>query len=395
MKGFAWFRFGGTMLLLCAMTSVAADSGDLLSVSAGVTHTQFNNLFKRPSDGSAGSVSNDNLTVRQIGISARKQLSLQTFELGMTLVDNRYDQFDALNSRSDSHNAAWRWQFTPRISGGISSTRQQSQTDFADFRGAGQNLRTTETRRLNADWNVMGGWTVGAGRTNTKAINSQTFLQDASSEQLSTDIVLKYSFPSGSTLAWTDSATKGDYGRAADPLTLSDSRFSERRDSLSLVWPITGKTKLSASLGHVSRKNQNFSARDFGGRNSSLGLAWAATGKINLTLNHSHATESWEDTFSSLSERESTGLSGSWQMTGKIAMRASMDIETRTFGGFARLPVTFDRIDRTNKKAITLTWAALNNVNATATLQKSKRNSNSSGLDYADQLMTVSISATF
>lgn len=101
-------RFSLGALFIFAITPAAAGSEDLLSVNAVVSRTYFDNLFKRPSDASAGSVSRDQLTTTQVTVAARKSISLQGFDLSATLVDNSYRKFDSLNSQNNNYNAAWR-----------------------------------------------------------------------------------------------------------------------------------------------------------------------------------------------------------------------------------------------------------------------------------------------
>ena len=182
-------RFSLGALLVLAITPAVAGADDLFAANVVVSRTYFDNLFKRSSD--AG-VSRDQLTSTQVTVAARKSVSLQGFDLSATLVDNRYRKFDSLNSQNNNYSAAWRWQVTPHLTGTISSSRQQSQSDFADFRGTGQNLRTSEARRANAEWNIIGGWTVVTGLTQSKQINSQTIDEDASNKQQVTDHVNKH-----------------------------------------------------------------------------------------------------------------------------------------------------------------------------------------------------------
>ncbi len=385
-------RFSLGALLLIAITPAVAGAEDLFSANVVVSRTYFDNLFKRSSD--AG-VSRDQLTSTQVTVAARKSVSLQGFDLSATLVDNSYRKFDSLNSQNNNYSAAWRWQVTPHLTGTISSSRQQSQSDFADFRGTGQNLRTSESRRANAEWNIIGGWTVGTGLTQSKQINSQTFVEDASNEQRVADVLVRYAFLSGTTIALNRSKSNGDFSRAPNPLTLSDSRFSDTREDFSLAWPVTGKTRLTAGLGRVSRQYENFGVRDFAGRNGNLSLAWAATAKTSLTLARTRTTDSWEDTASSFAIRNSTDLSGNVLLSGKLSMRASIGRETRTFGGFALVPAAFSRIDKTGRESLSLSWTPMRSVTVTASIQQSRRASTTPGTDYSDRSATMSATASF
>ncbi len=379
------------MLLLCAMTSVAADSGDLLSVNAGITKTQDDNLFKRPSDGSFGSISNDRLTTSRVGIKAQKAISLQSFEFSATLVDISYEQLRSLNSQNNNFSAAWHWQITPYLTGNVSSTRQQTQSDFADFRGTGQNQRTSETRGINAKLNVSGRWTLGLGTTSTSQANSQDFVQDPGSDQVSTDISLNYAFPSGKSLAFTRTTSRGDY--KGGTALVGNNSFTERRNDVNFGWPFTGKTKFSANLGRVSRKTENSNARDFNGSNGGLIVSWTPSGKTSISFGKTRATEAWQDVSSSSVVRDGTSLSGNWQATPKLNVRATVSRQKQDYG--AGSTTSNGRIDKIGSELVAVEWSALRNVTVSASATKSRRSSTASGFDYDSKITTISASVSF
>lgn len=383
------FSLGGLILVLA--TGANGANGDLLAVKAGITRTQDDNLFKRPSDGSLGGISSERLTTTQIGITAQKAVSLQSFELSATLVDTSYEQFKTLDSRNNNYSAAWHWQLTPHFTGKVSSSRQQTQTDFADFRGAGQNQRTSEAQRVDANLNFYGGLTLGVGKSKMSQSNSQNFVQDPSNEQVSTDISLKYAFPSGKSLAFLSTTSNGGY--KGGTALVGNSSFSERRNDLHFSWPIADKTTLSANLGRVSRKIESSSARDFNGSNGGVSVSWRPTGKTSILFGQTRATEAWQDVSSSSVVRDSTSLSGTWQMSSKLALRASVSRQKQDFGAGSTSPN--GRIDNIGSELVTIEWSALRNVMVSATAQKSRRISNVPGFDYNAKIATVSASVSF
>ena len=385
-------KSGLAVLLYLLSTVASADAGDLISATIGVNRSHLDNIFKRPSDGSRGIVASDRLTTKQLGLSIKKAISLQSFELGATLTDNRYEQQQGLDSRNTGYNVAWRWQLSPYLNGALSATRQQAQTDFADFRGTGQNLRTTDTRRASVDFKVGGGWVIGVGATKTIQSNSQAFNQDPGSDQDAGDISLRYGFKSGASIALTASRSRGDYHRSPDPITQSDSRFTELRKQLQLELPLTEKLRASLGLGNLERANENFSVRDFRGRNHNVSLSWALTQKLNLTLVQSTASESWQDNAGSFSVRDSSSLGASWTVLPKVTVRARHDRENRSFDGFALVPAAVGQVEQSKKSSFSVDWAARNNFSISLTAQGSRRNSNAAGLDYRDRTTTLGAS---
>ena len=381
--------------MLLATTAAVGDSGDLFALNVGVSKKHDDNLFKRPADGSRGALDSDNSTSTQLDLSLNKQFSLQRVAVKLGLTDTRYQTFKTLDSRNDNHSASWQWQFTPQLTGNLSATRSQAQTDFADFRGGGQNTNTTETKRLDGNWQIMGGWNLGAGASRTKSVNSQTFQQNDSSDQRIADANLTYKFTSGSSIALLTSTSRGEQLRAADPVTLRDNRFQERRSDLKLNWPITGKTTLTGGVGNVRRTHDTFSARDYSGSNGDASLNWAATAETRFTFIRSRATESWEETNSNFSIRDLTGLSASWTITPKVSVAASLNRTRLSFGGDIPGLPTNSRLDRTQTRSLGINWAPHTKIKLGASISDDRRESTLVSTDYRSKTAMLTGSIEF
>jgi exopolysaccharide biosynthesis operon protein EpsL len=395
MKGAKSIRLSVGALTLLAVASCFADSGDLLALNIGLTRDQDNNLFRRPENGSLGPIASDQITTTRLDLSLNKQYSLQRLKLKLGLTDNRYETFKALNSLNENFSADWQWQATSKISGNLSSSRSQSQTDFADFRGGGQNIRTTETKRLDSNWQATGGWSLGAGVSRTGAINSQTFQQDSSSEQSIVDGNLTYRFASGRSLALLVSNSRGKTPGVADPVTLSDNRFSVRQHDLKLNWPISGVTTLSGGVGQVRRTHDNFSVRDYFGINGNAVVNWAPTGKTQFTLTRSRAVESWQESNSSFAVRNLTGFAASWLATPKVSIRANANWTERRFGGDIPGQPINDRIDKILSTSLGIDWTAHNKIRLGAMVINERRDSTLASTDYRSRRATLTANIEF
>jgi exopolysaccharide biosynthesis operon protein EpsL len=395
MKGARSIRLSVGALTLLAVASCFADSGDLLALNIGVTRDQDNNLFRRPENGSLGPIASDQITTTRLDLSLNKQYSLQRLKLKLGLADNRYETFKALNSLNENFSADWQWQVTSKISGNLSSSRSQSQSDFADFRGGGQNIRTTDTKRLDGNWQATGGWSLGAGVSRTRAINSQTFQQDSSSEQSIVDGNLTYKFASGRSIAFLVSNSRGEQPSIADPLTLSDNRFRVLQQDLKLNWPVSGVTTLSGGLGQVRRKHDNFSVRDYSGINYNGSVNWNPTGKTQITLMRSRSVENWQETNSSFSIRDLTGIIASWMATPKISIRAKTDWTKRSFGGEVPGQPINDRIDKMLSASLGVDWTVHSKIRFGASISNERRDSTLVNTDYRSNKATLTANIEF
>lgn len=392
MKGAESLRLTSGTLMLLISAGAFADSGDLLALNIGVIRKYDENISKVPANGSVGPVENDGSTSTQLNLSLNKQYSMQRLTLKIGLSDNRYDTLKDLNSLGENNSAAWQWQLTPYLSGDLTASHSKSQSDFADFRGSGQNISTVDSRHFGANWQLTGGWSLGAGVANTRNKNSQTFEQNPSSTQDIADANLTYKFPSGSSIALLSSNSRGDQSGAADPATLSDNRFRERHYDLRLNWPFSGVTTLSGGLGQVRRTQGAFSYTLFSGN---AALNWAATGKTQFTLTLSRIPESWQQINSSYSIRDRAALAGSWSITPKVSMRANASWEERSFGGEIPGQPSNDRIDKTLLSSLGIDWAAYTKIRLGASISKERRRSTVDSNDYHSRAATLSANIEF
>jgi exopolysaccharide biosynthesis operon protein EpsL len=388
MKGAESIRLAVGALMLLAMAKGFADSGDLLALNINLTRDHDDNLFRRPADGTLGPIVTDAITSTRFDLSLNKQYSLQRLMLKVGLTENRYETFKALNSLNENLSAEWQWQVTPKVSGSISAIRSQAQSDFADFRGNGQNIRTTDTKRIDGNWQVAGGWIVGAGFSRTSAINSQSFQQESSNEQSILNGNLTYKFASGSSIALLSSNSRGEQPGDANPVTLSDNRFRIHKYDLNLVWPISGLTTLSGGVGQVQRVHDNFSVRDFTGFNGNAMLAYAITAKSRLTLTGSRVTDSWHELNSSYSIRNLIGLAASLTVTPKVSTRANVSWTKQSFGGDIPGQPTNQRIDNARSTSLGIDWAAHTKIRLGASIGEERRNSTLVGNDYLTRKVT-------
>jgi exopolysaccharide biosynthesis operon protein EpsL len=395
MTGTKSIRLSVGALALLAATNGLADSGDALALNIGLTRDQDNNLFRRPANGNFGPIVSDGITTTRFDFSLNQQYSLQRLLLKIGLADTRYETFKALNSLNENFSAEWQWQVTPRVSGNISTSRNAAQSDFADFRGGGQNIRTTDTRRLDGNWQATGGWSLGAGVSQIRAINSQTFQQDSSSEQSSFDGNLTYKFASGRSIALLISNSRGEQPGIADPVTLNDNRFRVHQQDLKLNWPISGVTTLSGGVGQVRRTHDNFSIRDFSGINGNAIVNWAPTGKTQFTLTRSRAVENWQESNSSFSVRDLTGIAASWATTPKISIRGNVNLTERRFGGDIPGQPINNRIDRTLSASLGIDWVAHNKLKLGATINEEQRDSTLANTDYRSRKTTLTATIDF
>lgn len=373
-------------LVFAALSALIAQgaiggSQDVFLVSASIGRTHDSNLFKRPPDGSLGTVDSDDITTGRLNATARIPVSLQLFDLTAGVTTNDYRRFSQNDSTNENYSATWRWQMLRNLSGILATERLQTQTEFSDFRGDVQNQRTTDAHKFGANWSLTDQSTVGLAITGKKERNSQNFVQQESNRQTIGEISFRHSLPNGASGALTHSRSNGENADGTD--------FTLRNTDIHINWPLSNKTILSSKYGRVSRSNPGLESRDFSGNNGGIDLSWLATSKTTLTLSHVRTTESWLDTGSSFTVRDATSILVNWQASATVVARSTINRERQRFDG---APATNSRRDTTNRQSVTLEWAPWQNASIGGSIQNARRESNDGLFNYKD--LTASLNGT-
>lgn len=377
----------GIALLAPPLHTAASEGQDVVVLTAGLTRAHDNNLFRRPANGSLGEVAGDNITTSRVGVTARLPVSLQLFEFNAGVSASDHERFSDNDATNNSFGTTWRWRLSRELSGSLGADRQQTQTEFSDFQGNTQNQRTTDTQRFSTSYAVTDRFTFGAALTGKRERNSQTFVQQVSNRQTIGELSVKHTLPVGVSLELARSRSDGEND--------DGSEFSVDNSDIRLAWPLSTKTSLTSSYGHVSRKYATSAERDFSGNSGSLNLSWQATSKSSVSISATRSTEPWQDARSSFTVRSATNIQGSWQASAKIAVLASLGRETQAFRGAVTAPATSDRRDTTNRQSATLNWAPWQNVSIAVSLQYARRESSDEGFNYSDLLSSLTGNLTF
>ncbi|ACT48702.1 exopolysaccharide biosynthesis operon protein EpsL [Methylotenera mobilis JLW8] len=365
---------------------VFADEQDVFNVIAGVNRQYDNNLFR-----TSASEQSDQITTSFAGIRVDKPYSLQRFKFDLTQTAYRYQKADYLDFDATEYKAAWLWALTPYLTGNLSANRAQSLNSFTDYTNQKlQNIRTTETRRFDADWSPYGNWHLLAGLTHYTLENGQVFQAESDYTQNSVDAGVKYVYRSGTTTSLIMHDKKGVYdNRALNASNLSDTGFDEREVEAGLNWILSGKSRLDVKASYVDRNHDHFSQRDYARPAGSVIFVWTPTGKIKVSVNASRQVASFQTNYSSYTTRDTLMLSPTWAITNKINIQASAGIARRSFDGQSVVANT-DREDTEKSVSLGVNWTPLRSVTIGANLQHSKRDSSLQNFDYKDTAASIS-----
>ena len=119
------------VLLLSVHGAARAEGDDVFTLSADTSLVRDNNLFRLSSSANTLALigrdsAAEQINITTLGVRAAKSYSLQRFELGASVVDQRYQNFSYLNSVANNYDAAWRWSLTPSFHGNLVNSRRES-----------------------------------------------------------------------------------------------------------------------------------------------------------------------------------------------------------------------------------------------------------------------------
>jgi exopolysaccharide biosynthesis operon protein EpsL len=358
----------------------------------------------------------DRIIVSSATLRFDKSYGLQRIEGNVGIVDNRYNNFNFLDFTALNYGGAWNWNITPKFHGSLSGNHNEALNNFANMTGftdnsTNKNLRKTDVVRLDGVYEIDGAWRLIGGISHNRFTNTRQFFADQGQQIQSAEGGIRYVLPSGSSLTYKYRGGLGKFvGRSLDEANLFDTRFTEMEHDVQLIWPVSGKTSIDARAGHLQRKHDNFSERDFSGFVGNFNLNYAMTGKTRFTASWARtlgnfqtgATTSGLSTVfdqyaSSYLKTDRFSLGPTWQIDDKVALRMRYDYNMIDFlGGVTTIATSLDqRNDRMHSGMVALDWQLHKAFSLSAMLNHDHRNSNLSGYGFHRSAASVTARITF
>ena len=401
-------------------SALAAEPEDPLNFIIGADVRYEDNLFRVEEGTPLGEASKHDLVhTYTAGIKLDKLYSLQRFQVDARVTENKYQENDFLDWKGFNYRAAWLWKLTPRVSGTLLATRNETLNNFGDFRRIDPNtgstrslssIQTNERREFTADVLLWGGWHVVGGVSEVESRNSQSFNEVGDFTQDSAEFGGRYVFPSGTEITLVQRESKGDYNRPIDTTRQLDSGYDQSETEAKLDWRVTGKSHLTARLGYVDREHDNFTERDYTGPTGLLAWRWMPTGKLLVNTALSRNIYSFQEsntiliggipTFSagdysySYYVADTFTVSPIWGITDKTSLRFRYDYSERDFRGDID-PNGPSRRDIVQSMTLSAEWQAMRTLLVSAVARREDRNSDREGFDYEADSIGISAELIF
>lgn len=371
-----------------------ADEQDTFNLAAGAGIRFEDNLFRLPDAVDTDTLQgrphrSDMLYTANAGFKIDKSYSQQRFKVDVMATDNRFQNNSFLDYTGLNYSAAWLWHLTPRISGVLLASQEQSLINFADFRSFdGKNVQTSEVKVFSIDGDLGAGWHAIGGLLDVRARNSQNFSAVGDYTQQGVELGGKYVSRAENWVSLVRRESNGEYqGRVINPVTQLDSGFKQSDTEAKLYWRLTGKSTLDGKLGYVDRRHDNFTQRDYSGMVGKLEYTWEPTGKIDIKTSLSRNLYSFQQDANSYYVADTFSIGPVWAITAKTKVWARYDLSGRDYRG--AIIQTTERRDTVQGFVVGGEWKPLRTVTVGGALQRDTRASNFGGLDYEANAASV------
>jgi exopolysaccharide biosynthesis operon protein EpsL len=377
-------HFAPGLVIVLALWSAHAlaqeEELDALKFSASQSVRYDSNLFRRNTDVQSETV---NITTATMAID--KRYSLQRFELGGSVVANRYRANENLNFNALNYRAIWHWSVTPRVHGTLSRTRREDINTFDVYREFDRNIRTETATAAAAEYELGRDWRLLAGLTRRHRENERPTAQDGDSKQTNVALGVRRLFPSGSFVSYRLLDGHGDYYNRVPGVSQAPTEFDQTEHEVQLSWSVTEKTRLTGTLSYLKRDHPGFPARNYSGPRGNLTAQWSATGKVGVQLRLARDISTYTANNASYTTVTNLSVSPYWLVGARTTLFASLQHGKQGFGGSLIGFTEEDRDDRNRLGLLGVRWQPIDALTLDASLAHEQRRSSLDVYNYTNR----------
>lgn len=314
-------------------------------------------------------------------------VSRQRFRLDLTLLSNRYADYDYLNWTGWTGRADWLWEAGNRWSGTAFIARNEALTSFADFRAFNTgNIQTVYTAQIDADYWIHPQWRIVGAVNYLQSSNSDRSLEFNNLDQYFVEGGVRYISTAQNWVRPTLRYTHGDYPDRPFLTLVSDTSFTQYDAGLDFVWRFSGRSEVFGRVAYTDRRFPNVSIRNFSGPTGRVTYNWAATGKSGVSFLALREIGAVEDITATYIVTSSVGVTPYWLVTPRVRLEANYQWTNRDYAGQPVIGGIPQRDDKYNVARLSATWVPTRNWTLSFGYQYSDRTSNFPGQQFTDNL---------
>ena len=310
-----------------------------------------------------------------IGLKADRRFGLQRVRADVEANTYKYNDNSSLDYDILNYALAWDWSLTPRFHGVLGANQQQYRDVQLDpvlqINQVGR--RTDRSQQVEGVYDVGAAWRVLGGLSHTDSKSSLPNSYDGSPEVTNARVGVGYEFASGSTVYGRYRHGTGSY---QDPTANGGGDFKENEFDAVLRWPATGKTAVDARLGHIDRKHDTNTQRDFSGMVGAAVVSWSITGKTSLAGGVSRDLSATGDVFGGHVRSDRVFIGPLWRVTPLVAVNLRYDHIHRAWEDVLPGTLNAGRDETANVLSAAVEWQPLRWVSVSGYVRGERQTSN-------------------
>ena len=369
------------------------ESDDPVKFEAGTVYQFDTNLFMLPNGvnpGAAGSKRSDSTLTSHIGIEIKKDYGMQHFDFSYSHVNAKFANSSFMDFDADNYQAHWLAAITPSLTADVlalqSVTPRSAGSYGANAPIGSSQLYTFKSRGVIFDYSPHQILHFYGGYNLTSNVTSGQVGPDYNQNAHALITGLGYQFSSGTLIKLIYQDLNG-----TQPLSAYyqiGQNYNQSKTDLSIAWPISGRSNLTASLGYGAKNDEMNAARNYAGLVGSIEYERKFNESSSLDLQYVHRLDVYQTQTISHAEIDALTLSGNWVMTPKFKMKLAITADHRQY---PTLPTFTQSVREDNNLHCSLdaTWQATEKVKLRTLLERAQRHSNDVDFVYEANLASV------
>ena len=390
---------------LLAAPLVAADQFDTINFTLGSNRQYDSNVFRTPDNVGPQpgfSTKSDYSTTTYVGVNFDKAYSQQRFQLGGNYNIRRFDVITTADADTLSYQGAWLWALTPHFTGSLNASRSQTQVSFADNEGATQsNIRTTTSQNLTFDAWVSGKWHLIGAVGNSEGKTEQAILSSPGTRSQNIEGGVKYVSTANNSITVTHRVNSTELTNFTLNLgSLVETDYRDIETEVKVSWQLSGHSSISGRLAQKSRRNENFSQRDFSAYAADISYDRKVSDKLKFTISASRNPSPFpaignNSPSANYKLDQKLSFSSTWQPSAKTSVNLTLSRLLSDYQGDALGLGGAPRTDDLRSAQLGFSWGIRRYVSLNAGLGRDLRTTNTPGFQFSNNNASVGAELRF
>jgi exopolysaccharide biosynthesis operon protein EpsL len=335
----------------------------------------------------------DTAAILGVGVRFDRRYGLQRLRADLEANTYKYAHESSLDYNIFNYALAWDWSLTPRFHGVLGANQQQYRDVQLDPVALVNRVgrRSDRTELFEGVYDVGAAWRVMGGLSHTQSKSELPNSWDGNPEITNARAGLGYEWPSGASVYGRVRHGTGSY---KDPTAAAGGDFEENEVDVALKWPATGKTALDARLGHIERKHDDNTQRDFSGVVGAAVVSWSITGKTSLAAGVSRDLNATGDVIGGSVRSDRVFIGPLWRVTPLIAVNLRYDQVRRVWEDVPAATINAGRHESARILSAAVEWQALRWMSVSGYVRGERQTSNAN-TGYRNTTVGAAVKAFF